>query len=161
MGFSLAICLRIYRKLVFLFFFLFFFFFLNLQYCIGFAIYQHESTTGIHVFPILNPPPSSFPVPSLWKQSSYPLAQAWTTAGLSDKLKASIPMNPHISRPNTSPWVIVFTLLLKKKKLLRKLSFADKGEYTKRFTYQKVFNYLLIYLVGKFSKMDFMFLIKR
>ena len=30
-----------------------FFLILTLQYCIGFAIYQNESTTGIHVFPIL------------------------------------------------------------------------------------------------------------
>ena len=36
-------------------------FYLSLQYCIGFAIYQNESATGVQVFPIRNPPPSSLP----------------------------------------------------------------------------------------------------
>jgi len=38
------------------YFLLILFYFLTLQYCIGFAIYQYESATGINVFPILNPP---------------------------------------------------------------------------------------------------------
>ena len=36
----------------FSFFFLILFYFLTLQHCIGFAIYQNESATGIHAFPI-------------------------------------------------------------------------------------------------------------
>ena len=55
---------------------------ITLQYCIGFAIHQHESAMGCTRVP--HPEPTSLPVPSLWvipvhqPQASCLLHQTWT-----------------------------------------------------------------------------------
>ena len=48
---AVGVCLFIYLHFYFFSstFFIILFYFLTLQYCIGFAIYQHESTTSIQM----------------------------------------------------------------------------------------------------------------
>ena len=84
-----------------------FFFFFNLHTCISFAKYQNESATGIHVFPILNPPPSSLPVPSLWvvpvhQPQAYSTVHRTWTGNLFHILHVSMPFS-QIFPPSPSP----------------------------------------------------------
>ena len=94
------------------FFFIFKLFFLNfltLQYCTGFAIYQNESATGIPVFPILNPPPSSPPYhPSGSYQCTSPkhpvscIEPGLATRFICDIIHVSMPFS-QIIPPSPSP----------------------------------------------------------
>ena len=91
------------------FFFFYWKLFITLQYCIGFAIHQHVSTTGIHVFPILNPlPPPSPYHPSGSSQCTSPkhpvscIERGLATRFIYDITHVSMPFS-QIIPPSPSP----------------------------------------------------------
>ena len=93
----------------FFFFILIYFIFKLYIIVISFAKYQNESATGIHVFPILNPPPSSLPISSLWvvpvhqPQASSIVHRTWTgTHFIHDILHVSMSFS-QIFPPSPSP----------------------------------------------------------
>ena len=99
-----------WEKEIFSYFIFFGFIYLfSLQYCIGFAIHWHESAMGVHVFPILNPPPTSVPIPSLWfipctiREHPVSCIEPWLAIRFTyDNLHVSMPFS-HIILPSPSP----------------------------------------------------------
>ena len=69
-------------------------------------MYQNESATGIHVFPILTPPASSLPIPSLWctspKHQASCIELGLATCFIYDIIHVSMPFS-QIIPPSPSP----------------------------------------------------------
>ena len=85
------------------------FIYFTLQRCIGFAIHWHESTMGVHVFPILNNPPHSSPShhsgSSQCTSPKHPVSciePALAIHFTCDNLHVSMPFS-HIIPPSPSP----------------------------------------------------------
>ena len=109
-----------YDNLYIIYFFKFKFIYFNfnwrlitLQYCIVSATHQHESTMDIHVFPIPKPPPSSFPVPSLWVIPVHQPQGSCIEPGLAihflcDIIHVSMPF-PQITPPPTESKRLFYT----------------------------------------------------
>ena len=98
--------------------------FFTLQYCIGFVIHQHASAMGVHMFLILNPPPTFLPIASLWvipvhqPQASCILHRTWTGDSFliwyCTCFNAILPNHPHPHQQ--SPKMVTTTLYARQQK---------------------------------------------
>ena len=116
---------------------------------IGFAIHQHVSTTGIHVSPILNPPPSYLLVPSFWvipvHQPQASSIMHWTWAGDSFHIWYYTCFNAilQIIPPSPSPTE-------SKRLFYTSVSLLLSCIQGYRFHLSKLHIYVLVYCIGVF-----------
>ena len=129
----------------FLNFFIIYLFIFTLQYCIGFAILQHESATGVHVFPILNPPATSLPIPSLWVILVHQPQATCIEPGLAihflhDIIHVSMPFSQIIPTSPTESKSLFFT----------SVSLLLSCIQVYRYHLSKCYIYALVYCIGVF-----------
>ena len=74
---------------------------ITLQYCIGFALH-HESAMGVHVFPILNPPPTSLSQCTSPKHPASCIEPGLAICFIYDIIYVSMPFS-QIIPPSSSP----------------------------------------------------------
>ena len=121
----------------------------TLQYCIGFAIHQHASAMGVHVFPILNPPPTSLPIPALWvipvhqPQASCILHRIWTGDSFLMILYMFQCHSPKSSPPPPSPTE-------SKRLFYTSVSLLLSHIQGYHYHLSKVHIYVLVYCIGVF-----------
>ena len=123
---------------------------ITLQYCSGFAIHQHESATGVHVFPILNPllPPPSPYHPSGSSQCTSPkhpiscIEPGLVIRFLYDIIHVSMPFS-HIIPPLPSPTE-------SKRLFYTSVSLLLSHIQGYRYCLSKFHIYALVYCIGVF-----------
>ena len=94
-----------YSWLIFSFKFKFIYFnwrLITLQYCIGPATQHYESATGVHVFPILNTPPTYLRVIPVHQPQGFCIEPGLVICFLYDIIHVSMPF-PQIISPSSSP----------------------------------------------------------